>query len=173
MDDNVLRIGPLELEASGDYLILLRDEFRSGYECRTCNGSGETPCVFCGGTGNSPLTTDSFCTMCEGRKTQVCPSCKGKTVEEGGIVVPDNKKNLPTTGTIVSTGPNVKYLRRQQEVMFPNYAGHQLELSAVDLEGNEIDINICIMHESEVICKCRGHLELRRLKKKIAAFTTA
>ncbi len=172
-DDNVLRIGPLELEASGDYLILLRDEFRSGYECTFCLGQGEVKCEGCAGTGRSLLTEDGRCPICHGHKTKVCPLCNGKTVVEGGIVIPEDRQNEPTTGTIISCGPDVKRHENGISIMFPSYAGHQLKLGGETPEGEEKEYLVVIMHESEAICRVRGHLELRRLKKKLAAHTTA
>jgi co-chaperonin GroES (HSP10) len=171
--DNVLKIGPLELEASGDYLILLRDEFRSGYECVTCNGIGSWRCLNCMGSGKSMVSKDARCSACEGRGTVLCEHCKGKGVVEGGLVIPEDRQNEPTTGTIVSCGPDVKRYANGQAIMFPSYAGHQLKLGGETPEGEEKEYLVVIMHESEAICKVRGHLELRRLKKKLAAHTTA
>ncbi|SRR5258706_131208 len=173
MNDNVLRIGPLELEASGDYLILLRDEFRSGYECTFCLGKGEIKCDNCSGSGLSLLNKDARCSRCAGAGTTLCPECKGKTVVEGGIVIPEDRQNEPTTGTIMSCGPDVKCHENGQAIMFPSYAGHQLKLGGETPEGEEKEYLVVIMHESEAICFVRGHLEMRRLKKKLAAHTTA
>jgi len=172
-DDNVLRIGPLELEASGDYIILLRDEFRSGYECTFCLGKGEIKCENCFGSGRSIVNVDTLCLLCRGGGTLLCPECKGKTVIEGGIVIPEDRQNEPTTGTIVSCGPDVKRHENGVSIMFPSYAGHQLKLGGETPDGEEKEYLVVIMHESEAICRVRGHLELRRLKKKVAAHTTA
>jgi co-chaperonin GroES (HSP10) len=171
--DNVLRVGPLELEASGDYLILLRDEFRSGYECTFCLGQGQIKCDGCSGTGRSLIVKDGRCPRCEARGVITCPLCNGKTVVEGGIVIPEDRQNEPTTGAICSCGPDVIRYTNGQSVMFPSFAGHQLKLTGDTPEGEEREYLVVIMHESEVICRVKGHLELRRLKKKVAAHTTA
>jgi co-chaperonin GroES (HSP10) len=171
---NTLKVGPLGLEAFHDYIVVVRDEFRSGYECTACEGEGENRCPSCLGAGRSLVTTGARCSMCSGRGKVVCEDCKGKGVVKGGIHIPDNKQNEPTTGTIVSCGPDVKLLSNGQSVMFPSYAGHQLELGGEDPEtGEEKKYLVVICHETEVICKVSGHLELRRLKKKVAASTTA
>src|SRR5467141_1171362 len=82
-EGNVLKIGPLELEASGDYIILLRDEFRSGYECQRCLGLGEEKCENCAGSGRSMVVKDGRCVRCEGTGNIACVHCGGKGVEEG------------------------------------------------------------------------------------------
>jgi co-chaperonin GroES (HSP10) len=173
MSENVLKVGPLELEASGDYLILLRDEFRSGYECPACDGKGVIVCDSCRGSGGSLVVKEGRCAKCRGDRDIPCPECKGKGVIEGGLVIPEDRQSEPTTGTIVSRGPKAILYEIGGSVLFPNYAGHQLKLGGETPTGEEKEYLVVIMHESEVICKVTGHLELRRLKKKVAAHTTA
>jgi co-chaperonin GroES (HSP10) len=170
---NILKVGPLELEAAGDYIILLRDEFRSGYECPKCEGEGVIRCDSCGGTGRSLVVKDGRCTQCMGNKSMACPDCGGKGVVAGGLVIPEDRQNEPTTGTIVSMGPEVSRYGVGNSVMFPSYAGHQLKLTGETPEGEEREYLVVVMHQTEIICHCRGQLELRRLKKKVAASTTA
>ena len=105
---NVLNLGGLTLEASGDRIIVVEDEFKSGYECLTCEGVGSLVCENCNGTGKSSISKDARCSQCQGRKSVVCPECNGKTVVKGGIVVPEASERRPTTGTIVSLGPDQK-----------------------------------------------------------------
>lgn len=56
----------IALEALDDFLVVQEDKFRTGYECKSCDGLGHT---------TEP------CTKCKGSKTQIitdlCPSCNG------------------------------------------------------------------------------------------------
>src|SRR5690348_11443311 len=45
-------IGAVKFAAFGDRLLIREDEFRSGYECRICNGSGKVECATCSGRGS-------------------------------------------------------------------------------------------------------------------------
>ena len=123
---NVLRLGALTMEAFNDQLIVIEDEFRSGYECTvclgsatilcsTCAGRGYEVCDNCRGTGASTLVPGAKCTLCLGSgkltckecagvKKRPCPSCAGRGVVEGGLVIPEASERRPTTGMIVSAG---------------------------------------------------------------------
>ena len=170
-ETNVLKLGSLELEAHADRLIVVRDEFRSGYECVTCTGKGMVVCGNCGGTGKSIVAGNARCSRCKGERQVVCPECHGKQVMEGGLVVPESKQNEPTTGTVVSVGPEVTKFKRGDAVLFASFTGHEMELNAYDLEGREVQVNIVIMRESEPLARVRGHLELRRVKRSVAVST--
>jgi co-chaperonin GroES (HSP10) len=170
---NVLNLGGMTLEASADRIIVVEDEFKSGYECLTCEGVGSLVCENCNGTGKSSISKDARCSQCQGRKSVVCPECKGKTVVEGGIVVPEASIRRPTTGTVVSTGPDVKRFERGQSVIYTSFSGHVFELNAYDMSGREIVIVIRVIQESDILAKVSGHLELRRVKKSAAVGSAA
>lgn len=128
---NKFSVGKLSFEAFGDRILVQEDDFKSGYECRTC-----------GGTGISPLNPNMRCKDCEGN---------GAT-----IIIPDIGQRRPTTGRIVSIGPEVRHLRVGQSVMFSNFAGH-----ATDLTRAGKPVVLRTLHESEILALIDGHLELR------------
>lgn len=176
VETNVLNLGGLTLEACADRLIVVEDEFKSGYECGMCDGVGTLICENCNGSGRSSVSKDARCSQCQGRKNVVCPECKGKTVVEGGIVIPDASSRRPTTGTIVSVGPDVEQrgrYKRAQSVIYTSFSGHVFELNAFDLSGREIIIVIRVIQESDILAKVSGHLELRRVKKSMAVGSAA
>lgn len=173
VETNVLNLGGMTLEAAADRIIVVEDEFKSGYECSMCEGAGTLICENCNGSGKSSISKDARCSKCQGRKNIVCPECKGKTVVEGGLVVPEASVRRPTTGTIVSVGPDVKRFERAQSVIYTSFSGHVFELNAFDLAGREIVIVIRVIQESDILAKVSGHLELRRVKKSAALGSAA
>src|SRR5215831_8410647 len=97
------RIGPVEFAAEGDILLVIEDEFRSGYECRTCNGTGTASCTECQGKGSYEREGLKFkCSECDGKGEYKCRDCGGKGAL---LVVPDQSVRRPTTGRGVSVGP--------------------------------------------------------------------
>jgi hypothetical protein len=184
---NVLRLGELTLEAHADRIVVVEDEFRSGYECATCGGTGNIKCADCS-DGTSAVNPLIKCKSCAGTTWILCADCGGKGAL---LVIPEQSERRPTTGTIVSVGPDVarltrfqamlyaireffgfkvpaKRLARGQSVIYPSFCGHVFDLNAVDLRGTEIQVCIRIMRESEVIAKVSGHLDLRRVQKSVA-----
>ena len=112
---------PFALEAGGAYIIVLEDKFKTGYECKTCDGDGylkDTDCSLCKGTGheldNSGKPTEAFCRECgrqrgtlgliEAIGKATCKDCKGQGAT---IVIPQSAAQRPTTGTIMSIGHEV------------------------------------------------------------------
>src|SRR3974390_1075745 len=86
------------LRAIGHRILVLEDEFKSGYECTECGGSGHTDikCPHCKGTtfwkGNQDRGACPDCEVgtSDGRKSLgyvVCPKCLGKS---GVIIIPDD-----------------------------------------------------------------------------------
>jgi co-chaperonin GroES (HSP10) len=161
---NVLRLGELTLEAHADRIVVVEDEFRSGYECATCGGTGNIKCADCT-DGTSAVNPLIKCKSCAGTTWILCADCGGKGAL---LVIPEQSARRPTTGTIVSVGPDVTRLTRGQSVIYPSFCGHVFDLNAVDLSGTEIQVCIRIMRESEVIAKVSGHLDLRRVQKSVA-----
>jgi co-chaperonin GroES (HSP10) len=126
IETNVLKLGALTMEAFNDRLLVIEDEFRSGYECTVCLGKTKVPCAKCGakgyavcdncrGSGHSILVPGAKCTVClgvgklvcegcNGAKTTACEACGGRGVTEGGLVIPEASERRPTTGVVVSTG---------------------------------------------------------------------
>jgi len=101
---NIVQLGAMTLEAHADRLIILQDDFRSGYECPVCKTTGAIICENCHGTGKSVVVVNGKCSACSGTGVQVCPECKGKGAT---IIVPENAERRPTTGTIVSVGERI------------------------------------------------------------------
>lgn len=167
---NVLKLGSMELEAHADRIIVVQDDFVSGYECLTCKGKQEVVCEGCRGTGHSLVVKDGKCSRCQGRKSIVCPTCNGKG---GVLIIPDNAERRPTTGEILSVGPLVKHFERGQSVIYPSFAGHVWDLTAVDVHGREVTVVVVCLREDEVLAKVSGHLELRRVRKSRAVGTAA
>jgi co-chaperonin GroES (HSP10) len=171
---NVVNLGGMTLEASEDRIIVVEDEFKSGYECRTCDGAGWLECDNCKGTGKSTISKDARCSQCQGNKHIICPECKGKQVIEGGLVIPEASERRPTTGVIVSTGPRVSAnYERGKSVIYTSFSGHVFELNAFDQAGREIRIVIRVIQSSDILAKVSGHLELRRVKKSQALGSAA
>lgn len=124
------------LRAIGHRILVLEDEFKSGYECKVCDGSGHTneKCPHCKGTGMWKSRQDNGpCPDCEvgtsdGRKSLgyvLCPACKGKS---GIIVIPDNAKRRPLTGVVLSVGADVKEFKVGTRVMYTNFTGTDFEV---------------------------------------------
>lgn len=85
-DLNVIELVDLQIamQAIENKIIVKVDQYKSGYECKECGGSGKI---------KSTVVEGSFrdCDKCEG---------KGATLH-----IPDNVKSLPSTGVIMSMGP--------------------------------------------------------------------
>lgn len=177
--ENLFRIGPTSFEALGDRVLVLVDQFKSGYECEICGGKQKVKCMDCV-AGRSAINPNMLCKTCHGTTEMVCPDCEGKGVEKGGIVVPDSSQNRPESGTIVSIGEDVgrpvrrifgvrvqatderkQILKLGDKVLFGRFAGNSIDLETVTKDK----IFLRILNESEVLCRLQGQLELRRLKK--------
>lgn len=111
------------LEAVGDNILVLIDSYRSGYECTVCKGTGKlhrvSRCVCDPEIEDSRLdfprgSRNRFgaeCETCHGSYLEMrvddvvtCGKCDGKGAT---LVIPENAKSLPTTGIILSIGPEV------------------------------------------------------------------
>lgn len=164
MADNKFALGELAFLAKGDRLLIVEDEFKSGYECDSCGGKGARTCSECSGGGRSPINPIVRCSACQGSGTVTCDECGGK----GGLLVaPETAQRRPTTGEIVSVGPTCKDSKVGDRVMFSNFAGY-----VVDLTRAGKNISLRILHESEILCGMEGHLDLKGLrgKSEIATF---
>jgi DnaJ-class molecular chaperone len=174
IETNVLKLGALTMEAFNDRILVIEDEFRSGYECPDCVGKKkikspeleELVCENCQGTGKSILNKDVRCSRCRGTGRTLCETCRGKG---GVIVVAQASERRPTTGTIVSIGDKVERAQRGESVIYTSFSGHCYDL---ELPGDEVVV-IRVIQESDILAKVSGHLELRRVKKSAALGSAA
>lgn len=97
-NDNAVEITDLkiQLEAVEDKIIVIMDQYKSGFECKTCGGTGKI---------KSTVVVDA---------EKECPECHGKG---GLLVVPETAKSLPTLGTVVSLGPETPWMKNKYEYM--------------------------------------------------------
>jgi co-chaperonin GroES (HSP10) len=99
---------PYTFTALGDKVLITLDQFKSGYECATCKGKGKVV---------SKLTENLV----------LCPSCEGKSVKEGGIIIPDTAKMLANSGVVVSMGAKARKecteYKLGDRVLFSAHAG--------------------------------------------------
>ncbi len=157
---NVYSVGHLTFEASFERVLVVEDEFRSGYECDHCNKTGKLVCPDCV-DGYSKLNKNIQCKTCGATRQIDCPDCGGKGET---LVIPDSAKRRPTTGQIVSMGSEVRGYKLGESVCYPNFCGEVWDLSGIDSEGVERTIVLRIMKEREVLCKITGQLSVRRMK---------
>ena len=109
---------PYKLRARGSHIIVNVDLFKSGYECKTCKGTGKIAMkrvdLKAGGL------VDDFIT---------CSTCQGKT---GLLVMPDEAKSLPCTGVVVSMGPSAQEhsdIKLYDRVIFGPHSGRFIPIS--------------------------------------------
>lgn len=95
--------GRIALESVEDKIIIMLDPFRTGFECKICDGTGIEPQCLCK-TGLDRF--DQPCKRCGGNPNtflgKECRTCKGIG---SLLVIPESAKSLPTSGRIVSMGP--------------------------------------------------------------------
>jgi len=95
--------------AIGEKILISLDQFKSGYECKSCKGTGRI---------SSQFTSNPV----------VCPTCEGKSVKEGGIIIPDTAKMLANSGVVVSMGvlarERCSEYKLGDRVLFSTHAGN-------------------------------------------------
>jgi co-chaperonin GroES (HSP10) len=155
------KIGNVEFIACGDRVVIREDEFRSGYECTQCNGATKIVCTNCEGTGHSKVNSHARCSECHGETSITCPTCQGKG---GLLVVPEASERRPSSGQIMSAGEGCQLFTVGEDVLYSNFAGQ-----TIDLERAGITVTIRILHEKEILCRIRGHLELRAVRNQTEA----
>lgn len=154
------------LRAIGHRILVLEDEFKSGYECKDCGGTGHTDliCLHCkGSTFWKGKEDNGPCPDCEVgtsgiRKSlgfELCPTCKGRS---GMIIVPDDAKRRPCTGVILSKGSEVTEFTVGSRVLYTNYTGTDFEI----LGG----VKLRIMLDHDVMA------EYKKLKKVVPSVGT-
>lgn len=135
---NVLELTDLNigLKAANGNIFVLIDHYRSGYECPTCHGIGKmreiTSCV-CDNPENEfgPGVRNRFGAACEAcmgdylsKRVDKEVTCPNALCKDGHILhIPDKAKILPTTGIIMSVGPDVKYAEINNRVVFGGQSG--------------------------------------------------
>jgi DnaJ-class molecular chaperone len=164
LEYNIFHAGPIGFEALFDKVLVVEDEFRSGYECETCNSKGSVTCLECKGSGKSFVNDKIVCKVCHGLTTIACLDCKGKGMF---LDIPDVAKNRPTTGEIRSIGTEVSRLKRGERVIYPSFCGEVMDLNGVDPKtGGEVKVVIRMLREKEVIGRVTGKpMDLRRINK--------
>lgn len=184
-EGNVFWVGATGFAARGERIIIREDEHKSGYEClrcmdkehRTLDGQEVSviTCPECKGdgkrlkAGNPTLTVK--CSGCEERGFVPCPECRGKGTSTG-IIIPDNQKSEPMTGTVVSVGPDAKVYTVGDRVMFPAYSGHRSTITAKEKKTERKEkVRVRFIQEGDVIAQLYGELELRSFDGSQALYT--
>ena len=185
---NIMWMGAVGLEAYGDKLIVLQDEFRSGMECPKCLnkdiksiGGGYTvrqvsavQCEECKGEGRREKVGNPEilvkCSSCEGNGWIACPACGGK----GGTITTDKRyEGAPQTGTVMSLGPECGKERffLGMRVMYPAYAGHRYDCVDRHASGGAKDVTLMLLDSQHILCRLHGIMEYRQLKGSYALHT--
>jgi hypothetical protein len=135
--------GRIALEAVEDKIIIMLDPFKTGFECKVCDGTGverRCDCV----TGLDRF--QQACKKCGGNPDafvgKECRLCKGIG---SSLVIPESAKSLPTSGRIVSKGPDCTKVHIGERYLFGVHVGYFLPF-----KGN---ILLRCMREHEILCR--------------------
>ena len=136
--------GKIALKADYDKIVILLDKFKTGFECKSCGGEGTfEQCPRCLGEGKDRF--GQICGVCHGEPANIigkqCPDCRGIGTS---IVIPESAKAIPTSGIIVSLGPDCKTRKIGDRVLFGAHTGYMLPF-----KGN---VKLRIMREHEPLC---------------------
>lgn len=145
----------IAMRANGDRLIILEDDFNSGYECTQCGGLGHTgkKCPHCRGTGLfKGRAEDGPCPDCrigtdalaKSLGYVLCPLCNG---QGSTIIIPDESKRRPPTGRVIAVGRDVTEFAVGNHVMYTNYTGTDFELMS--------GVKLRIMKQHDVMCEIK------------------
>lgn len=182
--ENIVWVGNAGFEAHADRLIVWQDVYRSGFECTTCFDENKhtvsgrevstIACEACEGSGKRSKAGNAElkvkCTECDGEGWLICPKCNGKG---GNIVLPEDQKGKPTTGTIVSVGCDVTKFKLGNKVIYPSFAGHAYDFKVPDAKGKPQDMVLVVLREGEILSHMYGSLEQNQVKKSVALHTNA
>lgn len=157
----------LALEGMAEQIIVKQDKFKTGFECKECDGEGylEQRCGFCEGKGRENLGTENetFCRMCCPRDMDsmywqagklLCYVCKGRGAT---VIIPQNAQRKATSGIVVSCGAAVKALKVGERVLYSVFAGTEIEFKNRTI--------LRIMHEHEIMCRLWGVAQLGDVTK--------
>lgn len=158
----ILVNGELALEALGSNIIVVEDKFRTGYECKTCNGEGVTTdaCPLCHGSGEERQRGTNGdeslvpCRICNRSGKAKCKDCNGRG---GLLVVTEESERRPSSGVIASVGPEVVRLKRGDHILYTQFCGN-----AVEFKNKKV---LRWMKEHEVISKMYGLGKIGHLVK--------
>jgi co-chaperonin GroES (HSP10) len=152
-------VGSIKFWAVGDRVLIEEDEFRTGFECASCEGKRKINCNNCAGTGVVSHGGPTLkCSACDGEGKITCATCQGKGAL---IIAPETAERRPTSGKVISAGPRCTMLKPGDAVLYSNFAGY-----VVDLARAGKPITMRILHETEVLARMEGHLTLANLKGK-------
>lgn len=132
-DLNVIELVDLQIamQAIENKIIVKVDQYKSGYECKTCSGTGKIKSTVVEGSMRD-------CTDCEG---------KGATLH-----IPQNAQSLPSTGVIMSMGPACQSQMIKKELAFAK--AKRAECSGTsdwdfwneDVKDKEEQFKECLLH---------------------------
>ena len=186
-ENNGIWIGDRFFEASADRILVVQDEFRSGFECSQCGDKEHmiisgyydgkqvsvVDCDNCQGRGHYMKGENEIrCAICEGRGKVPCPRCGGK----GGatIVLADVNKGRTTTGLIVSVGKNVEGYALGERVVYQAFAGHGFSIAGVDRQGKTERFFLVYHIDRDILGYVRnGQLEMKMVESSMALHTLA
>lgn len=153
----------LAMLATGTNIIVREDRFKTGYECKVCEGSciSKSVCPRCKGSKVVPSSSlddkSEGLTMCKACRVMSdtgsmiakgfipCATCAGKG---GSVIVPQESMRRPSSGVIVSTGNGVLERKCGERVLYSNHAGHAMNFKQKTV--------FRIMHEHEVLSLLMG-----------------
>jgi hypothetical protein len=170
---------PYLFEALHEKILVSIDIFKSGYECRVCEGKKrllvQCECVTSGHPGFrygrdelKEIETSLGKDIADAREKMWCPSCGGnpKSKEHNDICeackgrgclleLPDNSKNLPTTGVVVSIGSVAREksgYKVGDRILFGPYAGTMIP--------TKVGLMFKVMDWYQAWCRIEGGNEL-------------
>lgn len=163
--------------------------------CGECSGMGTRPKA-----GNESLRVR--CSVCDSRGWVVCPSCGGKggaivipekekgrpttgTIVSIGPLVGTKCLQCDGTGTVefiskasslcpTCCGKGILPTRKRgDKVIYPSFAGHAYDMSAVTVKGKTVEVVLVILRDSEILSRMYGSLEQNAVKRSAALHTAA
>lgn len=153
----------LAMLAVGTNIIVKEDRFKTGYECKVCDGTcrSKVTCPRCKGEKtvkaqslddkSEGLVPCKACCILSDTGNMIpsgfipCETCKGKG---GSLIVPQESMRRPSSGVIVSTGNGILERKCGERVLYSNHAGHAMNFKQKTV--------FRIMHEHEVLSLLMG-----------------